>query len=105
MKKLKKITLTIPDNLLREVDDIVTEGGISRSELVQEAMQLYILKRKRIDDQAKLKQAYLEMAEINLEIAEGMMNMDNAQLQNYEESLKELETTWSLKEEIYSTPT
>ena len=55
--------------------------------------------------EADLKQAYLEMEEIHLSLAENAVLLDNAQMQDYEESLKELEEKWSLKEEISSMPT
>ena len=57
------------------------------------------------ENEEKWKQSYDEMADINLAYAETLLQADNSQLRRYEESLKELEKAWSLKEETSFTPT
>jgi len=45
LAQLKKILISLPDNLLKEVDSIVAMEKINRSEFVREAMKLYIRKK------------------------------------------------------------
>ncbi|ADU73380.1 CopG family transcriptional regulator/antitoxin EndoAI [Acetivibrio thermocellus AD2] len=91
MAQLKKILISLPDNLLKEVDSIVAMEKINRSEFVREAMKLYIREKRRIEMRDKLKKGYQQMAEINIKLAEICFEADNDQQQKYEESLRELE--------------
>ncbi|GAE87364.1 CopG family ribbon-helix-helix protein [Acetivibrio straminisolvens] len=91
MAQLKKILISLPDNLLKEVDSIVAMEKINRSEFVREAMKLYIREKRRIEMRDKLKKGYQQMAEINVKLAEICFEADNDQQQKYEEGLRELE--------------
>ena len=42
MAELKKILITLPDNLLKEIDHLVSVEKTNRSEFVREAMKLYL---------------------------------------------------------------
>lgn len=91
MAQLKKILISLPDNLLKEVDTIVAMENINRSEFVREAMKLYIREKRRIETRDKMKKGYQQMAEINVKLAEICFEADNDQQQKYEEGLRELE--------------
>lgn len=91
MAEQKKILITLPDSLLHEVDSIASNDKQSRSELVRNAMRLYVKERKRLDMIEKMKQGYQLMAKINLEYAEFGFEADNQQYQCYEEKLAECE--------------
>lgn len=91
MAQLKKILISLPDNLLKEVDSIVAMEKINRSEFVREAMKLYIREKRRIEMRDKMKKGYQQMAEINVRLAEICFEADNDQQQKYEEGLRELE--------------
>lgn len=91
MAELKKILISLPDNLLKEVDTIVSVEKTNRSELVREAMKLYIRERRKIEMRDKMKKGYQEMADINIKLAEIFFEVDNEQQQKYEERLGELE--------------
>ncbi|HOQ36898.1 MAG TPA: ribbon-helix-helix protein, CopG family [Acetivibrio sp.] len=93
MAQLKKILISLPDNLLKEVDSIVEMEKINRSEFVREAMKLYIREKRRIEMRDKLKKGYQQMAEINAKLAEICFEADNDQQQKYEEGLRELENS------------
>lgn len=91
MAQLRKIIVSLPDSLLKEVDLLVSADHKSRSEFVREAMKLYIKERKKIELYEKMRKGYKEMAKINLEIAENCLEVDN-EIQNwYEEKLSECE--------------
>jgi len=87
----KKILISLPDNLLKEIDNIVSVERTNRSEFVREAMRLYIREKRKIQMRDSMKKGYQEMAEINIRLAEMCMDADCDQQQKYEERLGELE--------------
>lgn len=91
MSELRKILISLPDNLLKEVDSIISVEKINRSEFVREAMKLYIREKRKIEMRDKMKKGYQEMAEINARLAEMCFDADSEQQQKYEERLRELE--------------
>lgn len=91
MAELKKIIISLPDSLLKEVDYIVSVEKTNRSKLVREAMRLYILQRQKIGMREGMKKGYEEMAEINVKLAEMCLEADNELDKMYEERLGELE--------------
>jgi CopG family transcriptional regulator/antitoxin EndoAI len=91
LSQIKKILISLPDTLLREVDSIITVEKTNRSEFVREAMRLYIHERSRIEMRDKMKKGYQEMAEINLKLAEFCFEVDCELHYNYEEKLAECE--------------
>jgi len=94
LAQYKKILISVPDNLLEELDIIVSNEKTNRSMLVREAMSLYIREKRRVELRDKMKRGYEEMAEINLRLAEGCLGADNDQQRIYEERLGEMEETW-----------
>jgi len=70
MSQVKRIMISLPDSLLAEVDGIVEAEQLNRSEFIREAMRLYIAERKRRMLREQMKIGYIEMAKINLSLAE-----------------------------------
>jgi CopG family transcriptional regulator / antitoxin EndoAI len=70
LAELKRIMISIPNNLLQEVDGIIAMDKLSRSQFVREAMRLYIEERRRKAVRDMMKKGYQEMAIINLALAE-----------------------------------
>lgn len=91
MAELKKILVSLPDSLLREVDEIVSIERKNRSEFIREAMKLYIRERHRIEIREKMKKGYEEMARINTELTEEGLPTDMESLEVYEAILSECE--------------
>jgi len=89
--QLKRILVSLPDTLLEEVNEFVSTNGLSRSELIREAMQEYIKHRKQMEIKERLKEGYKLMAAINLEWAEMCFEADCEEQFNYEEKLAECE--------------
>jgi len=89
--ELKKILVSLPDSLLREVDEIVAMEKKNRSEFIREAMKLYIRERHKIEIREKMKQGYEEMARINVELTEIAMSCDTQALEEYENILSKCE--------------
>ncbi|MCL6602571.1 MAG: ribbon-helix-helix protein, CopG family [Paenibacillus sp.] len=65
----KRIMISLPDNLLQEVDGIVEIEHSNRSEFIRQAMKLYLLERKKRFLRESMQRGYMEMAKINLHIA------------------------------------
>lgn len=91
MAELRKILISLPDNLLKEVDSIVSIEKTNRSEFVREAMKLYIREIRKIEMRDSMKKGYKEMAEINSRLAEMCIEVDNEQQEKYEDRLGELD--------------
>lgn len=77
MAQTKRIMISLPDSLLEEMDGLVTAENRNRSELIREAMHLYLQEVKRQQIREKLKQGYLEMAKTNLLLAEEALSAEN----------------------------
>lgn len=79
MAEFKRIMITVPTSLLREVDGVVALEKGSRSEFIREALNRFLEERKRRELRDRMKNGYLEMAKINLELAEeGLPSEDDA---------------------------
>lgn len=91
MAELRKILISLPDNLLKEVDTIVSVEKTNRSEFVRKAMKLYIREKRRLEMVDRMKKGYQEMAEINMKLSEMCFEADNDQQLKYEERLGELD--------------
>lgn len=61
--------ISIPQNLLQEVDGLVKKENSNRSELIRQAMKMYLRERKKRHIRETMKQGYMEMANINLNMA------------------------------------
>lgn len=66
----KRIVISVPANLLDEVDGLVAMERWNRSALIREAVRIYVEERKKRDMREQMKRGYLEMARINLTLAE-----------------------------------
>ena len=91
MAGLKKILVSLPDKLLKEVDTIISSEKTNRNEFISEAMRFYIREKKKINRREKMAGGYKEMAEINISYAEDCIEVDNEVLKEYEERLGEME--------------
>jgi len=88
---LVKITVSLPENLLKQFDGILSLEKKDRNELIRDAMMLYIKEKERIRMREQLKTGYMEMAELNLKIAEMGIHQDFQDFFSYELRLSESE--------------
>ena len=65
----KRIMISLPQQLLQEVDGMVEKENSNRSEFVRQAMKLYLYERKKRLIREMMQRGYMEMAKINLNIA------------------------------------
>ena len=89
MSASKRIMITVPENLLAEVDDLVASDSKNRSEVIREAIKFYLRERKRSIFQEQMKKGYLYMAGINLEFICENDGVEDEALKNGLEKLLE----------------
>ena len=83
-KRKEKITFTLPDSLMSEVDHIVQMENSNRADFAKAAFQFYITQKKKID----LKECMIkEMGQINLSLAELGMTNEVSSKDNMEEKI------------------
>lgn len=70
MAENKKVLITIPENLLKELDATARLEKKSRSDFVRQAVKLYLKEKRKIEIREKMKAGYLEMSRINTSITE-----------------------------------
>ena len=91
MGNVKKVMISLPHKLLEEFDCFVQKGNGNRSQFIREAMKLYIEEKRRQEIRERLRNGYVEMSEINRELAAEGLLCDAKTICYYEESLAECE--------------
>lgn len=88
---MKKIILSLPEELLEKVDDQLKYEEISRSEWIRRALILALEQAKKDRIRAQMEQGYQEMGLLNLALAEETLAADNSDFVIYETMLLESE--------------
>uniref|UniRef100_A0A1S2MGH4 Antitoxin n=1 Tax=Anaerobacillus isosaccharinicus TaxID=1532552 RepID=A0A1S2MGH4_9BACI len=65
----KRITVSLPQHLLNEVDGLIKRENVNRSEFISQATKEYLREKKKRQIRETMQQGYMEMAKINLNIA------------------------------------
>jgi len=86
-----EITVEISKNLLKDVDDYIKYRRVSRDKFIHDAVTHYLCEHKKLELREKLKQGYIEMSDINLELAHEGLKCDSNSIQLYEKCLMECE--------------
>jgi len=69
--------ISLPNNLLQEVDGIVASENRTRSDFIREAMRLYLQEREKRQIRERMQKGYMEMAKINLRLANEALEAEN----------------------------
>ena len=77
MAETKRIMISLPNNLLQEVDGIVATENRTRSDFIREAMRLYLQEREKRQIRERMQQGYIEMARLNLRLANEALDAEN----------------------------
>ncbi len=77
MARTKRIMISLPQALLKEVDGVVEMEKRTRSEFIREAMKLYLQERKKKQIRERMQEGYMEMARLNLALANEAINAEN----------------------------
>jgi CopG family transcriptional regulator/antitoxin EndoAI len=83
----KKILISIPENLLRELDNAVKEEGTNRSDFIRKSIRFYLIEKRKLEIRNKMKAGYLEMSKINKSITEEYSEGDYEDFLSYETKL------------------
>lgn len=89
MPASKKIIVSIPEALLAEMEKISSDEGTNRSEIIRDAIKLYLGERRKKSLREQMMRGYVEMGEINRSIAEEGLSTDHETWQNSIEKLVE----------------
>ena len=84
MTETRRIMISLPQELLSAVDDVVADESKSRSEFIREAMKLYLQERNKQQLRTRMQNGYLEMAGINLALAREALQAENQALETTE---------------------
>lgn len=85
----KKLVVNLNESLYNEFNKALQEDCKKRSEFIREAIILYIEEKKRLNVFDQMKKGYMEMAQLNLEIADMGFANDVDELKKYEAKLAE----------------
>lgn len=77
MARTKRIMISLPQTLLKEVDGVVEMEKRTRSEFIREAMKLYLQERKKKQIRERMQEGYMEMARLNLTLANEAIDAEN----------------------------
>lgn len=77
MPRTKRIMISLPHNLLQEVDGVVEMEKRTRSEFIREAMKLYLQERRKKQIRERMQEGYMEMARLNLDLANEAISAEN----------------------------
>lgn len=88
MAESRRVTLSLPNSILEEVDVMVPMEYKNMSDFIVDAMKLFIEEKKKSEVVEKLKNGYKEMSQLNLRIAEMGLEQDIVDLAIYEANLK-----------------
>lgn len=87
MSNLKKTIVSLPISLLEQIDRFAEEQNKNRSELVREALTLYLSEQKKKQIREKMILGYEEINELSRNMAEEGMGEALTDLKEYEEKL------------------
>lgn len=88
---IKKICISIPKSYDNQLSEMSERFSKSKSELIEDAIALFIKQQKSDAVNQQLKKGYSEMSEINLTLAEMYFESENKDFFDYEEKLSESE--------------
>ena len=89
MSTSKKLAVKLSETLYIEFNRVLKKDCKKRSKFIGEAIILYIEEKKRLSYIDEMKQGYLEMAELNLQIAAMGFEIDIKDFKEYEVKLSE----------------
>ena len=89
MSTSKKLVVNLTEKLCTEFDRALEEDSKKRSQFIREAIILYIEEKKKMRSIEEMKQGFLEMAELNLDLSEMGFSCDINELNLYEAKLSE----------------
>lgn len=69
MEMSKDIIVSLPKQLIKELDALTGGDCLERNDVIQQAAKQYVQEQKKVHIRETMQQGYMEMAKINLNIA------------------------------------
>lgn len=91
MSRTKRINISLPEDMLEEIDIAVKNAKTGRSRFFRQAIRYYLTNGTVQDIRGQMVKGYGEMGSINLDIAESWLVADNDQAERSEMLLREME--------------
>lgn len=91
MSENNKILLTLPSDLICEIEKFAGILETNPNEFIREGLAFYIKHLKSKQTREALEKGYRDVGQINLKIANECLQADNLQFENYLEMLSECE--------------
>ncbi len=85
----KEISLSMPDAMLSEIDFLARLEHNTRNDFIVQIVRSYLKEKRRLELKSAMQAGYLEMAEINLRIANDFLSTDEIALHAYENFIGE----------------
>ncbi|WAH36681.1 CopG family ribbon-helix-helix protein [Alicyclobacillus dauci] len=76
MSGKKRMIVNVPEQLLEQVDGVARTGSTNRSQIVREALRMYVSTHLKTEIREQMQQGYLEMARLNLRIASELFPLE-----------------------------
>lgn len=83
----KKILISIPEKLLKELDVASKNDNTTRSDFIRKSIRFYLIEKRKIEIREKMRAGYLEMSNINKSITEEYSMGDYEDFLSYETKL------------------
>ena len=77
MSEARKISISVSQSLLEEMDSMAKAEETNRSQFIRDAVQAYIEARKQRQIRESLRQGYEKMASLNRNMAESCISAEN----------------------------
>lgn len=84
---MKKILISLPEDLLKRVDQAANAEDLTRSGFVRDALNHFLAFRHKLEIEERMKRGYEEMAAINLQWARIGQEADELTYRAYEDAL------------------
>lgn len=91
MAETRRIVVFLPENIIEEVDDIISTEKKDRSDFIKEAVYSVLMERRKAGIREQMRQGYVEMAQINLTIAKDLCYAEEEATISYERKM-----SWSV---------
>ncbi len=85
----KEISLSMPDSMLSEIDFLARLENNNRNDFIVQIVRSYLKEKRRLELKSVMRAGYLEMAELNLKIANESLFTDEIALDAYENFIGE----------------
>lgn len=89
MAETKKVLISIPSDLLEQIDRVCAQEKISRSGFIRTALKRALRLRHTMEREELMRKGYVEMAQINLEWAQAALPAESGDFSEYESLLAE----------------